>query len=162
MLAVNTTAAVEAPALEARPADGAVGAAGAGEPPELIADKADGEVASVPRPALAEIRLWDWGTRKELRVLRGCQFGILGLALSPDGKLLASGGGLQGTAGEVKLWDITTGKLIADPKGHQTWVECVAFSPSGKTLVSVGGWGEGPGEIKLWDLRARPSHELAK
>jgi WD40 repeat protein len=162
MLAVNTTAAAEAAAREAPPANGAVVGAGAAEPPELIADKADGEVASAPRPAPGEIQLWDWGSRKEVRVLRGCQFGILGLALSPDGKLLASGGGLPGTAAEVKLWDITTGKLIADLKGHQTWVECVAFSPSGKTLVSVGGWGEGPGEIKLWDLRARPSRELAR
>jgi WD40 repeat protein len=161
MLAVNTTAAAEAAALEARPADGAVVAAGAAEPPELIADKPDGEVASVPppRPASGEIQLWDWGTRKEVRVLRGCQFGILGLALSPDGKLLASGGGLPGAAGEVKLWDITSGKLLADLKGHKNWVECVVFSPSGRTLVSVGGWGEGPGEIKLWDLRARPSRE---
>src|SRR5262249_12347281 len=125
-------------------------------------NKPDGEVASVPRPAPAEIQLWDWGTRKELRVLRGCQFGILGLALSPDGKLLASGGGLQGTAGEVKLWDITTGKLIADAQGHPTSLECLRFSPSGKALVSVGGWGEGPGEIKLWNLNTRPSRELAK
>ncbi len=93
------------------------------------------------------------------RILRGCRYGILGLALSPDGRLLASGGGLHGTAGEVKLWDTSTGRWIADLKGHRAWVECVAFSPDGKTLVSAGGWGDGPGEIKLWDLRARPERE---
>jgi hypothetical protein len=120
---------------------------------------ADGESVSQPGVNPGEIRLWDWASGKQTRVLRGCRYRILNLALSPDGRLLASGGGLPGTAGEVKLWDIATGKLLADLKGHQTWVECVAFSPDGKTLVSVGGWGDGPGEIKLWDLRARPPRE---
>jgi WD40 repeat protein len=112
------------------------------------------EVATAPLPATGLIKVWDWASRKELKALRGCQYRILGLALSPDGRILASGGGLQGSAGEVKLWDLASGRLIADLKGHKTWVESVAFSPDGKILVSAGGWGTGPGEIKLWDLRA--------
>ena len=121
--------------------------------------KRDKGVASALLPDTSVIKLWDWASRKELRALRGCQYRILGLALSPDGRILASGGGLGGTAGEVKLWDLASGRLIADLKGHKTWVESVAFSPDGKTLVSAGGWRDGPGEIKLWDLRALPPRE---
>ena len=89
-------------------------------------------------------------------LLGRCRYGILGLAVSPDGKTLATAGGSPSHEGEVKLWDLATGNLTADLKGHGAWVECVAFSPDGKTLVSAGGFWEGPGEIKLWDLTTLP------
>jgi WD40 repeat protein len=112
-----------------------------------------------PQSSPGVITLWDWASGKEARTLRGCQYGILGLAISPDGRLLASAGGLPGGEGEVKLWDVATGGLIAHLKGHKSWVECVVFSPDGKILVSAGGWGDGPGEIKLWDLKALPRRD---
>jgi WD40 repeat protein len=86
----------------------------------------------------------------------------LSLAFSPDGKTLASAGGLEEEApGELKLWDVATGKNTATLKGHAGMVWCVAFSPDGKTLASAGGRfgnGGGPvekpalGELKLWDV----------
>src|SRR5262245_22198781 len=58
--------------------------------------------------------------------------GAFGLALSPDGKVLA-------TAGEdraVRLWDVATRKELLALTGHQQRAVCVAFSPDGKRLAS--------------------------
>jgi WD40 repeat protein len=118
--------------------------------------------SSEPGRTLAGIKIWDWTSAKERRVLIGCETDILGLAFSPDSRFLASAGGLNGALGEVKLWDLATGELIASLKGHRDWVESVAVSPDGKTLVSAGGSAEGPGEIKLWDLRTLTHPEPAR
>jgi WD40 repeat protein len=132
---------------------------GQGSQPRPDADRF-GFVLSTP----GEIKLWDWASGKELMTLRGCRGAILGLAISPDGRFLASagGGGNPACPGEVKLWDITAGRLIADLKGHRAWVETVAFSPDGRVLVSAGGSAHGPGELKLWNLRTPPLQDAAR
>jgi WD40 repeat protein len=75
------------------------------------------------------IRFWDAATGKELRQMNG---GFVSkLAFSPDGTLLAGGGG------NARLWEVATGKLLRtcerDDDGH---VESMAFSPDGKTLAA--------------------------
>jgi WD40 repeat protein len=75
----------------------------------------------------------------------------MSVAFSPDGKLLASGGG-----GAAKLLDLTTNKVrIVIKAGSGLDVYCVAFSPAGGTLaVGVGSraFDGSYGEVRLWDV----------
>jgi WD40 repeat protein len=132
-----------------------------GTGPNCVAIAPDGKTlaantASPDDGSDSQIRIWDWVSRKELAVLRGSRYNILHLAFSPNGKVLASGGGRYDTDGEVKLWDLSAGKLMADLKGHSRWVECVGFSGRDQTLISVGGILGENGEIKLWQLGSPP------
>jgi WD40 repeat protein len=67
---------------------------------------------------------------------------ILCLAYSPDGKILAAGGGTD----PVRLWDAQTGKEIRQLK--DVWALALAFSPDGTLLASGGGYKT----IRIWDV----------
>ena len=58
--------------------------------------------------------------------------GVKSLALSPDGKALASGGGDL----KIHLWDLETGKTKMTFKGHLYPSFTLAFSPDGNILAS--------------------------
>ena len=57
---------------------------------------------------------------------------VLPIAISPDGKTLATGGYDY----TIALWDLGTGKERKTLEGHKEDILSVAFSPDGKTLVS--------------------------
>jgi len=59
---------------------------------------------------------------------------IYGLAYSPDGKFVASGGG----PGVVKLWDAATGQILSSLDRIEGAVESVAISPDGRWLAAGG------------------------
>jgi len=80
--------------------------------------------------------------KPELVVQTGQSTGIVAIAFSPDGKVLASGGGV------VKLWDVATRREIRTLAGHVADVQSLAFSPDGKTL-GAGTLGDG---VVLWDV----------
>jgi hypothetical protein len=105
-----------------------------------------------------EISLWDLASDKSER-FTGLRGHILSLEFSPDGKMLASGGGLFGQFGEVKLFEVASGRERGEFKDHKEWVECVKFSPDGEILVSAGGFTRGaPGQVhihQLVDLRGK-------
>jgi WD40 repeat protein len=91
---------------------------------------------------------------KELRTLQGNRQPVQSVAFTPDGKILAAGGGSDAFSdektAELKLWDVATGKVRATLNGHKWCVWCVAITPDGKTLASAGS----DGLVKLWNVRA--------
>jgi WD40 repeat protein len=90
------------------------------------------------------IHVWDLPAKKEIGVLKGHERTVLGLALTVDGKTLAS----CGWDGLVKLWDVEKGKEVHTLRGHDGAVRAVAFSTDGRTLASAGA----DGTVRLWDV----------
>ena len=70
--------------------------------------------------------------------------GILSVAFSPDGKLLATGD----SNGEIRLWQVADGKQVLTCKGHTNWVVSLAFNSDGSTLAS----GSSDCTVRLWDV----------
>ena len=67
---------------------------------------------------------------------------VYGLAYSPDGKVLATGG-----SRDVQLWDVRTGKELRRLARQPDLARRVAFSPDGKLLASAGS----DPVVRLWD-----------
>ena len=93
------------------------------------------------------IFLWDASTGSLLhRLTRATSDtdGLSGIALSPDGKTLASASG-EG----VRLWDVNTGSYLHSMRESMNIdTRSVAFSPDGRTLAS----GSRSGTVFLWDV----------
>ncbi|MGD8807814.1 MAG: WD40 repeat domain-containing protein, partial [Chloroflexota bacterium] len=67
------------------------------------------------------------------------------VAISPDGRTLASGG----LDNRIILWDLVSGQARGSPlTGHTGFVRSLAFSPDGLTLAS----GSSDETVILWDL----------
>jgi WD40 repeat protein len=84
------------------------------------------------------LRLYDVATGKELRQFRGHTAEVNSVALSADGKTLASGG----TSGDAtaRLWDADTGNPLRPlhSPNRGGLVSAVAFTPDGKSLLVAG------------------------
>src|SRR5262249_60601727 len=72
---------------------------------------------------------------------------IGGVAISPDGRTLASGGSDR----KVRLRDLATGKVQVTLEGHTNAVCAVAFDRSARLLATA----SHDGTAMLWDVAAR-------
>jgi len=77
---------------------------------------------------------------KPLRKWRASRAGLQAMALSPDGKLLATGGDDR----IVRLWEADTGNLVRELDGHTGEVTGVCFSPDSRSLAVAAG------TMRLW------------
>jgi WD40 repeat protein len=110
-----------------------------------LAYSADGKILA-SGTVRGDIYLWDTTTNKELAVLKGHTKVVLGVQFSPDGKMLASAGGLDGTA---RVWEAATGKLLHTFNlPDKDAVNGVTFSPDGKTVAACGF----KGKLPVWDV----------
>lgn len=100
------------------------------------------------------VQLWSTESWEPVLVLRGHEkvagYGVFSLAMSPDGTLLASGGGDY----TIRVWDIaagspTYGTSLAVLEGHSDWPDSLLFTPDGTTLISAS---DRDGTIRLWQI----------
>jgi WD40 repeat protein len=91
----------------------------------------------------ANIRLLDMATRKP-RMFAPIERTVFGLAISPDGSLLAA----AHAGGNITLWDRASGREITNVLAHPPEAHDVEFSPDGQILASAGVDATG----KLWDV----------
>jgi RNA polymerase sigma factor (sigma-70 family) len=93
---------------------------------------------------------WDLETNTAAQTFQTVPGMLLSLAVSPDGKWVASGGENAGPF----LWDAATGKATdLDPGGKRVkpWVQGLAFAPDGKTLAVA----DTHGRVRVWDVATR-------
>jgi WD40 repeat protein/uncharacterized protein (DUF697 family) len=88
------------------------------------------------------IYLWDLTSGRLLRQLRGHTDYIKSVAISTDGKIVASGS-FDST---VRLWDVASGTELEQLQEHTGRVWSVAISTDRKLVVS------GAGAVRLWDV----------
>ncbi len=80
------------------------------------------------------IRRWDVSQATCLMTMTGHTRWIRALALSPDGKIIASGSDDR----TIRLWNADTGQLLQTLSDQSGRVEALAFSPDGRFLASGG------------------------
>jgi WD40 repeat protein len=81
------------------------------------------------------LRLWDLKTGVMLKKMEGHGSGVWGLALSRDGRLIASGD----AGGEAIVWHGETGESLTQLqpiKFHSIFITSLDFSPDGKVLAT--------------------------
>jgi WD40 repeat protein len=89
-------------------------------------------------------KLWDISTGKEIREFKGHSRAVNSVAITRDGKFLATGSDDK----TAKLWDLATGRMIKAFKGHTSYINSLAISADGKYIVT----GSYDGTTRFWDM----------
>jgi serine/threonine protein kinase len=112
---------------------------------------ASSEALRLDADFISELHFWNVANGELQRSIVEHSEGMLAVAFSPDGQLLATGlgsGTAGGKIGKVKLWDAQTGTLKWAVNGHSDFATSVVFSPDGTTIAS----GSFDKTVKLWDV----------
>ncbi len=108
--------------------------------PTNIPDSTKGVV--IDRDGVAVVR--DFRTGKDVVRLTGHHVRVTAVAVSPDGKRIATGSG----DGLVRVWDAQTFRPLTTPRGHLAAVTHVEVSADGRHVLTA----SRDGSARLWDL----------
>ncbi len=121
----------------------------------LVAGFNDGAVAISRLPPAAEGSTTGSPPIEVLGLLERSPAGVTALAISPNGRILATGD----RSGYINLWEIATLSWFGRLEGHESGdaVLDLAWSPAGDQLLSAGR----DGNIFIWDvLTFQPLHQI--
>jgi WD40 repeat protein len=115
-----------------------------------VAFSADGGTVFSVSAVDEVVRRWDVSSGAERPGLRGHDRDVLGLAVSPEGRRLAS----VSSNGSVRVWDLESTES-RELEGHRGTAALVAFSADGRSVVSAGE----DGAVRVWseDLPLEPA-----
>lgn len=111
--------------------------------------------SDVSNPTASTIEVWEPYTGKSRRRFPDVAEPLRTMAVSPDGKRIASGY----PSGIVRIWDLATEKLLVQFEGHLGPITCLVFSADGTALAS----GSADTTILVWRLPAfvKPTGSLS-
>ena len=92
------------------------------------------------------VKVWEATTGTELFALEGTPFNRH-IAISPDGKWIATAGGESGKPSEVFIWDALTGNEVKVLRGLDSDINDVSFSPDSKLIAAAT-----VRDLKIWEL----------
>lgn len=91
------------------------------------------------------IKLWNWETGEQIKVLEGHTKDIYSVSFSADGRLLAS----LSIDGSIRLWRCDTWEIVAVIQEDGSAISGLAFHPQKSILASVC---EQNMAIRIWDI----------
>jgi transcription initiation factor TFIID subunit 5 len=90
--------------------------------------------------------MWDVSKGNSVRIFNGHTGPVNTMAVSPDGRWLAS----AGEDSIINIWDIGSGRRLKSMRGHgRSSIYSLAFSQEGSVLVSGGG----DNSVRVWDIK---------
>jgi WD40 repeat protein len=94
----------------------------------------------------SSLKVFDVATLSPVQSFSGIERAVVGLAFSPDGKMVAASQPGPADGARVVLCDVASGRTLRVLEHHAN-VRCLAFAPDGKTLAV----GMIDGNLALWD-----------
>ncbi len=119
--------------------------------PSIAQTSTESKLANTINPTSTAVAT---NTKPELVIQKGTGGFVQAVALSPDGKTVATGD----FSGAIRLWDSSSSELIRVLENHQNNLRHLNFSSDGKTLLSSDIWGQ----IRLWNLETGTGRTLIK
>ncbi|HRX84106.1 MAG TPA: protein kinase [Phycisphaerae bacterium] len=102
------------------------------------------QIATVGEGLDRAIRVWDIAPARDPAVLRGHTSYVYPVAVSPDGRTIASGG----WDNTIRLWDADTRAARATFRGCTSHLVALTFSPDGLRLLSA----SDGGTLRVWEV----------